>query len=193
MLGSWFFFTNGSDICSDHTVIPPFYKRRNLYKQTKKFHLHQTSSQMQWRQWAEWNQTKWPRKAAWFNSIFCSSTGGHNCRKWIQHQGALDQGPIWRYIKTSTAVCSRPPSKETNHFVIHSPQFLYFCAAYQKMPAMGSVFPTLPQYKNRVRNWESCWQDHPFLLEEALSLSFLSCKNLFKSWWVNLFQSISNR
>ena len=126
--------------------------------------------------------------------IFCSSKGGHNWRKWIQHQGASDQGLIWRHIKTSTAVCSRPPSKETNHFVIHSRQFLYFCAGYQKLPAMGSVFSHSHNKKKRVCNWEIVLARSSFFWGEALSLRFFALqKNPFQiMFFVNLFQSISN-
>ena len=65
---------------------------------------------------------------------------------------------------------------------------LYFCAGYQKLPAMGSVFSHSHNKKNKFAIEKSCWQDHPFLGGEALSLRFLSCK---KPVQIMMSQSIS--
>ena len=65
---------------------------------------------------------------------------------------------------------------------------LYFCAGYHKLPANVFSILTLPQQKKRVCNWGIVLAGSSFFLEEALSLSFFSCKKPFQ---IMMSQSIS--
>ena len=73
---------------------------------------------------------------------------------------------------------------------------LYFCAGYQKLPAMGSVFSHSHNKKNKFAIEKSCWQDHPFLGGEALSLRFFvlqkTCPNHDESIYFNPSQTCNS-
>ena len=165
------------------------------YTTNKQIHLHQTSSQMQWRQWAEWNQTRWPRRAAWFKAAFF----------FVHPRVATTEGSEFNIRGPWTKAQSEDTSRLQLLFVVDPLQrkpvilwsipvsFCTFAPGTKNCLLWVQYFHTPTTKKNEFAIEKSCWQDHPFFWRKPFRWVFCLAKNLSKSWWVNLFQSISNR